>query len=318
MSYKILIIGSNSSENGIQNRKSGRLLMKALEKNKLKWEVHYPTEGAIPDLQAYDAILFWSHIVHNLPEYLEHAQRVEEEARKKNIPVINSIANAHSPHSYFLQKWQANGINCAKHCRFQNFEEIDLDYPIIIRRDGVHQGKDVFLIQNPMQAKKLIEERQKDSTQKNFDLAIEYVDTKWEDGYYRKFRSYIIGNQVIPRHMHTSEQWLVNLEHSVVSEESMKQVQHFFFNGDRNPSKVLAASKATGHEIVALDYSIDADGKHIFWEANRHFLMDGDVSKRSSELFLQVTGLSAEDIRQNDEKVVQAFYELIVNRIQGI
>ena len=316
MPYHILIIGSDREENGIHKRKAGRLFLEAMKRNGIQWDVHFPVDQAMPDLQNYDAVVFWSYILHNMPAYLESALNIEALARSLSIPIINSVENAHAPHSFFLDRWAADGIKCARSQNFNHFEEIDLNYPLIIRRDGVHQGKDVFRVENANQAQQLIEERQKDNSQANFNLAIEFIDTQWPDGHYRKYRSYIIGKTIIPRHMHTSNHWLVNLENSIVSERSMKEVQLFFHQGDKKPERVMQASLATGHEIVALDYSIDSEGNHVFWEANHHFFMDGDVSARSAELFLKITGLREEDMLQNDEKVIQAFYDLVHEKIK--
>ena len=316
MSYKILIIGSDKKAHGIQNRKAGRLFLEAMQRNGIHWEIHFPEGQPLPPLQDYDAVVFWSHIVHHLPTYIQAAEEIEEQAKALGVPVVNSVRNAHAPHSYFLQTWRAHGVKCAKCQHFQHFEEIDLAYPIIIRRDGVHQGKDMFWVDNPHKAKQLIEERQQDQTQENFDLAIEFMDTQDANGHYRKYRSFMIGNQIIPRHLHISHHWLVNLENSVISEEAKREAQAFFHYGDDTPSKLLAAGRASGHEIIALDYSIDRDGNHVFWEVNRHFFLDGDVSTRSSEHFLKITGLNKEEVVENDEKIIQALYELVLANIQ--
>ncbi len=322
MAYKILIIGSNSETQGIQNRKSGRLFLEGMKRHNVNWNILYPTKEnittqIIPALHHYDAIVFWSYIVYHIPEYLSLSKQIEIQAQKLNIPIVNNVLNTDAPHSYFLDIWKRNGINCARSQSFQNFEDIDLHYPLLIRRDGVHKGQDVVLVQHAQEARHLIEERQRDNAQPNFNVAIEYVETAGKDGLYRKYRSLVIGNQIIPRHLFVSKHWLVNFTNGIFNAASRQEIWDFIHKDLPNHQALLNAAKTAGQDIMALDYSIDQQGNPIFWEANLHFLMAGDVSPDEVERFLKFTGLSAAEVKRLDMRIADAYYHLVQDKIQN-
>ena len=279
MPNKILIVGSDKIENGIQKRKLGRLLLESLKENNIQWDIYFPTVVQPLNLQAYDGVFIWSHIVYRDLQYRAGAHDIEQQARKAGIPIINSIINAEAPHSFFLERWREVGIHCARVQRFEKFEDIHLNYPLILRRDGVHKGLDVFLVNDANEAKTLIQARQQGSALNNLDTAIEFYDAQCEDGYYRKYRSYVIGQRIIHRHLQVADSWLVNFDHSISNLAIRDEHRSFMETGNQNDDIILNAAAATGHEIVALDYSIDKEGNHIFWECNRHFLMGGDTAR---------------------------------------
>ena len=315
MAHKILILCSEKKEDGVQSRHAGRLLLWGLRECGIGWDVYYPDGNNVPDLSAYSAILCWSYIHYRTPSYLEGARHLEKQAEKQGIPVINKVLHAARPHSFFLDEWQQHGIRCARCQRFSEFVEIDLEYPLIIRRDGVHKGQDVFLVQTPEEARKLIEERREDDQQSNFNLAVEFLDTCWRDGYYRKRRSYIIGQQILPRHSLLSKHWLVNLANLTANAQSVQEDQAFLRDGEENAAEVLKAARLTGSDIVALDYTQDADGRYVFWEANRHFLMIGDSAGAAVDRFAAATGRNPKDRRKIDEQLGMTMGKMVLQRM---
>ncbi len=317
MSVRILILGGEGEEDGVLKRRAGEFLLWGLRQKGVAWEVCNPAESSIPQLQAYDVILCWSYIVHHSPVFLESALNIEKMARQLGIPVINGVKNAAANHSFFMQTWHEHGLQCARCQNFDDFEELALDYPLILRRDGVHRGQDVFLVNNPVEAQRLIDARKKDKAQANLDLAIEYIDTRGADGYYRKYRSYVVGDRILPRHVFFSRHWLVNYEHLVANSDSVEANRMLVEGGEESALEVLKAARLTGSEIVALDYSKDADGRCVFWEANRHFFMIGDKGSTNTKLLEAATGQNDEQRRQSDEELGRAMAELVLERIHN-
>ena len=316
MSTKVLIIGSDREEDGVRQRTAGRALLWGFEQHGIDWDIHQPRTAPFPDLRSYDAILCWSYMVYRLSnDYIPGAQEIEAHARSLDIPVINSVERCAAGHSFFLETWRAHGIYCARSQRFKSFNDIRLDYPLLLRRDGVHQGKDFFLAQTPEEARELIQARQKDGAQENLNLAIEFVDVRDEHGYYNKYRSFVVGDEVIPAHVFVSKHWLVNYGEFVDNDLAVRSGQDFMQHGERNKAEVLAAARLTGSDVLALDYAKRADGRYVFWEANRHFLTLEDYGETPNESFLNATGVDADRRQKMFEALGLALSDLVIERV---
>ena len=293
MSVSVLIVASDRAEDGIETRLAGEALLWNLEQRGIRWDVHMPRTAPIPDLRAYDAILCWSYRIYRTRDYFQGAQEIEARAHALGKPVINSVKRSQSRHSDFLETWRAHGIPCAKCQRFEDFEDIELDYPMLLRRDGVHQAEDLFRVSTPEEAEKVIRDRKADETRENLDLAIEFVDVRDEHGRYNKYRSIVIGERLIPLHALVSDHWLVNYHHAQFCSDknAANYGEAFLRDGEQNAAEVLAAARLTGSDILALDYAKRSDGRYVFWEANRHFLMLEDHEEtQTTDTYVKATG----------------------------
>ncbi len=303
------------------DRVAGRWLLHALAARGIGWQLHQPWQP-LPPLAGFDAVLCWSYRwARN--NYLYWARRAEERCAGEGLPVVNGTRHADATHSWFLTAWRQAGVACAACRRFARFGDFGLGYPLILRRDGVHQGQDVHLAGSPREARRLIEERLRDLAELpprerpkgRLDLAVEFVDTRDPQGRYRKWRSYVIGGRVLPRMLNVSRHWLVNFGNLIEDEAAVAEDREFVRGGEPQAEQVRRAAALTGADIVALDYGRRADGSVVFWEANRHFLMLGDQGYEQPDRMAGATGRSAEERRAEDERVGLAMADLVRERI---
>ena len=68
------------------------------------------------------------------------------------------------------------------------------------------------------------------------DLALEFVDTRSSDGCFRKWRSHVIGNKVIPRQVQLAKTWKVNLDEAEPSEQAVEETANSFHKASRTPA----------------------------------------------------------------------------------
>ena len=146
----------------------------------------------------------------------------------------------------------------------QNF-----DFPFIVRPVGTHGGKGMLLIESA-EMLTLLEQYPYDG--RDYYL-IEYVDFKSPDGLYRKYRFFVVGGEVIPRHMIASDSWNIHAadrgselyeKHDLAKEEEAF-VKH-------PPEKSVAHCKRI-YEKLELDYfgidcAIDENGDLLIFETN--------------------------------------------------
>ncbi len=316
---RLLIVTPKVTMHGFLRRVSSQMLLWGLERAGIEWDMYNPWCEP-PRLSGYHAALCWSRGSRR-KNFAFHARRFEALCAAEGLPVINSIRGCSDNHSTALRIWKQCDIPCADFMLFRQVHQIHLEYPLILRVDNVHQGRQTFLVHNAAEAECAAIEQQKRSLEGSaskdsllpLNLAIRFVDTRYPDGLYRKRRCYVVGNQLIPRQAAASRDWLVNLGNCEVLEEAIEEDRAFRRNGEANADLVRRAGLLTGSDISAVDYTVRPDGKYIFWEVNRHFAMTGDPDYQTGKLDA-ATGRSAGERRQDDEALGNALAALVCSR----
>lgn len=320
MGPRLLIVSPYNKLHNFEKYVASRLLLWGLDEAGIRWE-HYQPRKYPPLLSRYDAVLFWS-FGHRKRNYTFYARAFEQQCRAYGLPIINSMEGCEIHHSFGLAQWKKHGIPCANFQRFRHFDDITLDYPLILRRDGVHQGKDMFLVRTPEEAREVIDRRLHeyetlwldDHSKLPLDLAIEFVDTQYPDGYYRKQRCYVVGDRVIPRQVSFAPTWLVNYGHCVVTPQALKEDRQLRTHGEPRADLLVHAARALKSDVVAMDYTPRPDGSYILWEGNRHFKMMGDRGYVDNH-FNEATGRTPAERLEDDHALGHALAELVMQRI---
>ena len=318
---RLLIVTPKVTMHGFLRRVSSQLLLWGLARAGIEWEMYNPWREP-PQLSRFHGALCWSR-GHRRNNFTFHARRFEELCAAEGLAVINSIRGCSDNHSTSLAIWKQHGIPCAEFTRFRHIHQIELEYPLILRVDNVHQGKQTFLVRNRCEAeqaastqerKSLEDVSSKDATFP-LNLAVRYVDTRYPDGLYRKRRCFVVGNRLVPRQAAASRNWLVNLGNCDVLEEAIEEDRAFRRSGETQAELVWRAGLLTGSDISAIDYTIRPDGRYIFWEVNRHFAMTGDPDYQSSKIDV-ATGRTPEERREDDESLGMAMASLVQERLR--
>ena len=273
-----------------------------------------------PPLARFHAVLCWSR-GHRRKNFIFYARIFEKLCAAEGLPVVNSIRGCSDNHSTSLGLWKQHGIPCADFARFRHIHQLQLGYPVILRVDKLHQGKQTYLATNRQEAERAAAEQERRSLEDlppeegslPLDLAVQYVDTRYPDGLYRKRRCYVVGDRLIPRQAAAARHWLVNLGNCEVLEQAVEEDRAFRRNGEPNAQQVRDAGLLAGSDISAVDYTVRPDGRYIFWEANRHFAMTGDPDYQSSKLD-EATGRTPEERREDDEALGNAMASLVRER----
>lgn len=318
---RVLIITVEKDIARFKRKAAAESVLQAFEACGIEWIFHIPWEPFKDDFDHYDAALCWSYYggKHNIAYW---AKKFEQKCRERRLPIVNSIDGYFRDHSHCLSRWKEVGIPCANYQFIECAEDIKLQFPLILRRDGQHRGRNLFLANNLDEAHKIIERNRKaylnvprtDKKVRPLDLAIEFIDVKASDGYYHKRRAIVIGDELIWREAAISTHWLVNEEHLIQNEYTRKINRQYIEEGDPNPDLILSASKALGSDMCALDYTLLDDGRYFFWEGNRHFQMYGNKNLDKNEIH-PATGRTYEERIQVDLSVGKAIVKLIYKNI---
>ena len=280
----VIVVASDATIEEFSEFASSRQLLWALEQSGLSWSLYQPWADDLElDPHRVKGMIFWSHR-HRSNDYVFHAMNIEKKCRALEIPVINSVLNGWDiRHSTALSNFRQAGVPCPNFQKFSNAEDIELPYPLILRVDGVHYGKQMHLVFDEGEARAVVE-----STRHAFlfsgsssvlpppNLAIEFVDVSDVRGHYHKYRAYVIGDKVLLRHKMINTRWLVNFASPDFAAESIKANSVSIKDSEPDIDLLVRAGRAAGSDVTALDYSKTQDGNYVFWEANRLFKMNGD------------------------------------------
>jgi hypothetical protein len=277
---EVLIISAEVDLEAFSEFGASRQLVWALENCGLSWSLASPWED-LSDIDPHDVkgVVFWSYRqLYN--DFVYHAMKVERICRARRIPIVNSILRGwDARHSTLLHSFHQAGIRCPKFQTFCDIDEIELPYPLILRVDGVHRGQEAHLVWNADDAQDLVNRKRGQFLNSKSggvfpppNLAIEYIDVADSKGQFHKYRAYVVGSDVVPRHKTVGTNWLVNFS----SADSVAGSERALDFSSSDLEVLALAGRATGSDVTALDYSRGQDGEYVFWEANRLFRMNGD------------------------------------------
>ena len=184
----------------------------------------------------------------------------------------------------------------------QAIEQKRLQYPIILRRAGMHTGQTMMLVDEPANLP--------DDIEGEGDLiATEFVDFKSGDGLYRKYRAFFIGPHIIFRHMLVSDYWNVHArdrKRFMAERQELLDEEARLFEATIGafPPAVIKVLQAVRDQMdldyFGMDFAIMPDGRVVLFEANA-----------TMNFFPFLTEPQFEYVRRCIEPAQRAFLELM-------
>lgn len=192
--------------------------------------------------------------------------RPEAVLRSTRDQVAKRLAGVEGLHVPKAMRLPAN----KPHLLRQAIEQRGLQYPIILRRAGMHTGQTMALAASSGQLP--------DQIDGDGDLiATEFVDFRSEDGLYRKYRAFFIGGRIIFRHMLVSDDWNVHArdrKRFMADRQPLLDEEAQMFEKDEGAfppavAKVLEAVRDRMElDYFGMDFAILPDGRVVLFEAN--------------------------------------------------
>jgi Tfp pilus assembly protein PilF/glutathione synthase/RimK-type ligase-like ATP-grasp enzyme len=151
--------------------------------------------------------------------------------------------------------------------------ESGLRFPLIVRPAGRHGG---FGAKRVDSAAKLFES----GVNEEAVYATEFVDYRSADGWYRKYRVIFVDRRPYPYHLAIGDHWLLHYWTAGMETDKERRDEEMRFLHDPEKAigaKAWAALWAIGAEMdldyAGIDFSILADGRLLFFEANATMLV---------------------------------------------
>jgi hypothetical protein len=109
--------------------------------------------------------------------------------------------------------------------------EIDhtLRFPVFLRREDEHDGPISALLHNEQELKAALQSAIACGAEPDSLLVMEYCDTADEDGLYRKYSAFLIGDRFLPRHLLFSRNWVTKYP-DLADESKAEEERRYLFD----------------------------------------------------------------------------------------
>ena len=148
--------------------------------------------------------------------------------------------------------------------------ESDLTFPLLLRSPGFHGGNYFVRVDDRDALQAALSELPGEEL-----FAMTYLESRHEDGLFRKFRVMSIDGALYPVHMAASRQWKVHYFSSDMAENaSCRKEEEAFLNdfsaylGAARVSALEAVGRSLGLDYCGMDFGIGRDGSLLLYEAN--------------------------------------------------
>jgi len=201
------------------------------------------------------------------------AARIWQELAARGYPLLNHPAQSLRRYD-LLRMLHSRGDN-----RFNVYRVADCEpprqFPVFVRGENDHRGSRTPLLQTPEELAAAI--RRLTWTRwigkKLGDTIItEFCDTADETGVYRKFSAFIVGGQILPRHVFFSDHWMVKSWKLADTRFLLEEEAYIESNPhERQLQQIFATANI---DYGRIDYAL-LDGQIQVWEINTNPMIVG-------------------------------------------
>ena len=140
-----------------------------------------------------------------------------------------------------------------------------LRYPCFIRHERASHYDEPALARDPQQYGALLNGiTWQHGTRAGF-ITVEFCDTVGPDGLYRKYGAFVIGEQIVPRHIHIGPSW--HLRVAALSDPPQLEEEEAYVAANPHKHMLLECARAAGISYGRFDYGL-LDGRPQIWEVN--------------------------------------------------
>lgn len=138
-------------------------------------------------------------------------------------------------------------------------------FPVFVRVANEHTGSLTPLLRNEAELTRALRWARLQGHRLHDLLVVEFCDTSDADGLYRKYSAFLVGDEVLPRHLFLSRRWLIkkpDIESDAVAKE-----RDAYLWGNPHAERLRAIFRQVGIDYGRVDYSMLGDDPQV-WEIN--------------------------------------------------
>ncbi len=147
--------------------------------------------------------------------------------------------------------------------------------PFLARLTGRHGGDDFEMIESAADLEKLVGRH---PTEDHY--LIDYIDYRSPDGFFRKYRFFFVGGEILPYHLAIGSSWKVHHFRTDMADHPWMQAEEEEFLrapdgvfGVRQFDALRAIGATVGLDFCGIDCALDQDGNVVVFEVNASMLV---------------------------------------------
>lgn len=140
-------------------------------------------------------------------------------------------------------------------------------FPVFIRGENDHGGSLTPLLYTPEELEVAIRDLDQQGKSKNDKVIVEFCDTSTDDGVFRKYSAFIVGDQIIPTHMFFSGSWMTKVEKVDRTNEALLLEERQFVEGNPHENELRKIAQVARIDYGRVDYAV-LNNEIQVWEIN--------------------------------------------------
>jgi hypothetical protein len=147
----------------------------------------------------------------------------------------------------------------------------NLRFPVFVRGENDHRGSRTPLLATPHELERAIADLRARG-ESDADLVVEFLDTADQDGTYRKYAAFVVGDRVLARHLFASDEWMLKSAKRKDEQTRLEELEYVTTNPHADTIRDIAT--AANISYGRIDYSL-LDGAVQVWEFNTNPMIAG-------------------------------------------
>ncbi|CAD0227956.1 hypothetical protein [Planktothrix agardhii] len=153
-------------------------------------------------------------------------------------------------------------------------------FPVFLRGETDHAGSRSLLLETPEDLKKALAVMLESPDSREDKIITEFCDTSDENGRFRKYGAFVVGDRIFHDHLFFSDNWMLKFTDLEEKEMILEERDYMRINPHPLESELKEIAKIARIEYGRIDYSM-LNGVPQIWEINtnphileRHYLAD--------------------------------------------
>jgi tetratricopeptide (TPR) repeat protein len=235
---------------------------------------YWPLESGLPDHDVAinciadpdacgAALDIAEHLLADYPEVINPPHLVRATGRVRNAQRFADLEGVRAARVAEFPRAELAAPSAAR-----RLEEAGFSFPLLLRAPGFHNGANFHFVEDAGGMLAAIAALPGETM-----LAIEYLDYRSPDGKFRKYRAMYVDGAVYPAHLAVSRDWNVHYFSAQMGPAERAEERAYLEDlpaalGERAASALARVFASLGLHYAGADFSIDANGDAIVFEAN--------------------------------------------------
>lgn len=140
-------------------------------------------------------------------------------------------------------------------------------FPVFIRGENDHQGNQTPLLKSSTELQDALSQLNSQGQSRDSRIIVEFSDTSDEEGVFRKYSAFMIGDRVIPRSVFFGQHWMLKSHKNSVSNQQTLQEEKDYLETNPHQSEIREIFRLANIQYGRIDYSL-LNGAIQVWEIN--------------------------------------------------